>query len=288
MDNLSFSRATPGHYGSLLPNAGLGTGPLPDESGAIARPPALPREPLARVLVVGERQQLGTPVGEFLEHMGYATEYAATGADALRRMAEPQAMPRPEVVALGTQLPDMAGFEFCQRLRAADRHAGQPAVMMFSSRTGDTFDRIVGLESGADDFMALPFHPRELLARLQGILRRRRHDSALPARREPGTPMRFGSLEIDPERRRATLHGLELPLTTYRFALLLTLARRAGQAMTRDQIISATTGWKPEQMGRGLDVQIGRIRAAIERVPHRPRRIVTVRGTGYMFARSQD
>lgn len=285
MDDLSFSRATPGSHGSLrhhlLPNGGL---LLPDEP----EPAPRPRAPLAQVLLVGDRDQLAGPVGEVLNHMGYATEYAATGAEALRRLAEARTAPRPDAVALGTQLPDMAGFEFCQRLRATDRTTGQPAVVMFSARLGDTFDRIVGLESGADDFMALPCHPRELLARLQGILRRRRHDGTVPVRQEPGAPLRFGSLEIDPERRRATLDGTEVALTAYRFSLLLTLARRAGQAMTRDQIIATTTGWKPEQLGRGLDVQIGRIRAVIERMPHRPRRIVTVRGTGYMFARSQD
>jgi DNA-binding response OmpR family regulator len=148
---------------------------------------------------------------------------------------------------------------------------------------GDETDRIVGLEIGADDYLPKPFNPRELLARLKAILRRRKAPAA-------GAPraMRFGRLEIDPESRTVRIDGQERQLTSYQFDLLVALAGNAGRTLSRDQLMDMVKGRELEAFDRSIDVHISRIRAAIEIDPKHPRRIVTVRGTGYVFARFQD
>jgi DNA-binding response OmpR family regulator len=146
---------------------------------------------------------------------------------------------------------------------------------------GEPMDRVVGLEIGADDYLAKPFEPRELQARLRAILRRK----SAPPRAEV---LRFGRLEIDKGARSVRLDGEERPLTGYQFTLLLTLAERAGRVLTRDALMDLMKGEKLEAFDRSVDVHISRIRAAIEDDARKPRRILTVRGTGYVFARDQD
>jgi len=144
-------------------------------------------------------------------------------------------------------------------------------------------DRIVGLELGADDYVPKPFEPRELLARIRAVLRRR-GGGGQPAAKV----MRFGSLEIDRDARTVTVGGKPCELTSYQFDLLITLAERAGRVLTRDQIMEAVRGRELEAFDRSIDVHMGRIRAAIEADPKNPKRILTVRGVGYVFAKQQD
>jgi DNA-binding response OmpR family regulator len=151
---------------------------------------------------------------------------------------------------------------------------------------GDPLDRVVGLELGADDYLPKPFEPRELLARLRAMLRR-------PALADPDAPpaeppLRFGRLEVDPGARIARVDGAERPLTAYQFELLLAFARRAGRVLSREQLIEALKGGSLEPFDRSIDVHVGRVRAAIEDDPRAPRRIITVRGAGYVFAKVQD
>jgi len=148
---------------------------------------------------------------------------------------------------------------------------------------GDPFDRVIGLELGADDYLPKPFEPRELLARLRAVLRR----PALAAA-DSQPRLRFGRLEIDRDARVAQLGGQVCPLTAYQFDLLVVLAERAGRVLSRDQLIDALKGRSHEPFDRSIDVHIGRLRAAIEDDPKQPRRIITVRGSGYVFARVQD
>jgi DNA-binding response OmpR family regulator len=178
-------------------------------------------------------------------------------------------------VVLDLMLPDMDGLEVCRRLRATS----DTPVLMLTAR-GDTMDRVVGLEIGADDYLAKPFEPRELLARLRAILRR---GAARPAAR-----LRFGRLEIDRDARVVRLDGAERPLTGHQYALLLALAENAGRVLSRDALMDLVRGEALEAFDRSIDVHVGRIRAAIEDDPRRPRRILTVRGAGYVFARQQD
>ena len=153
---------------------------------------------------------------------------------------------------------------------------------MLTARGEDT-DRIVGLELGADDYLPKPFNPRELLARLRAILRRRRDVGE-------GAPavLRFGRLEIDEGSRSARIDGVLRSVTSYQFDLLVALARHAGQVMSRERLLDLARGEELEAFDRSIDVHISRLRAALEDDPAHPRRIITVRGAGYVFARAQD
>jgi len=173
-------------------------------------------------------------------------------------------------------LPDMDGLDVCRMLRARD----ETPILMLTAR-GDAMDRVVGLEMGADDYLPKPFEPRELLARLRAILRRRTG----AGRRDV---LRFGRLEIDRGAREARLDGQAAALTGYQFALLLALAEHAGRVMSRDQLMDHLKGEPLEAFDRSIDVHVSRIRAAIEEDPKRPRRVITVRGAGYVFAKAQD
>jgi two-component system phosphate regulon response regulator OmpR len=143
-------------------------------------------------------------------------------------------------------------------------------------------DRIIGLEIGADDYLPKPFEPRELLARIRAVLRRQGKSAAAP-----GNRLRFGTLEINRDARTVYVGEAACDLTSYQFDLLVALAERAGRVLTRDQIMEAVRGRELDAFDRSIDVHMGRIRAAIELDPKEPKRILTVRGVGYVFARQQ-
>ena len=147
---------------------------------------------------------------------------------------------------------------------------------------GDATDRIIGLELGADDYLPKPFEPRELKARIKAILRRGlRTQAHLPT-------LQFGRLEIDREARDIRLDGHSREVTSYQFDLLVAMAERAGRVLSREQLMDLVKGEALEAFDRSIDVHISRLRAAIEDNPKQPRRIITLRGAGYIFARSQD
>jgi two-component system phosphate regulon response regulator OmpR len=146
---------------------------------------------------------------------------------------------------------------------------------------GDAMDRIVGLEMGADDYLPKPFEPRELLARLRSILRRTKGERSSEV-------LRFGRLEIDADARQVRLDGEPCGLTSYQFAILLVLARRAGRVMSREALMDLLKNERLEVFDRSIDVHVSRIRAVIEDDPKKPRRVITVRGAGYVFARAQQ
>jgi len=159
-------------------------------------------------------------------------------------------------------------------------------VLMLTAK-GEPMDRIIGLELGADDYLPKPFEPRELLARMRAVMRRR--GEGAPGSVQRLTPvMRFGSLEIDRDARTVAVGGTACELTSYQFDLLVAMAERAGRVLTRDQIMEAVRGRELEAFDRSIDVHIGRIRNAIEADSKEPRRILTVRGVGYVFARQQE
>jgi len=147
---------------------------------------------------------------------------------------------------------------------------------------GDAMDRVVGLELGADDYLAKPFEPRELLARLRAVLRRPRTATASTGL------LRFGELEIDRDARVVRMRGREIAITAYQFNLLVALAERAGRVLSREVLLDLLKKESLEPFDRSIDVHVGRLRAAIEEDPKRPRRILTVRGAGYVFARGED
>src|SRR5262249_41919151 len=167
-----------------------------------------------------------------------------------------------DALILDLMLPDMDGLEVCRQIRA-DANA---RILMLTAR-GDAMDRVIGLEMGADDYLAKPFEPRELLARLRSILRR--------ARGEPTSDvLRFGRLEIDTAARQVRRDGAACSLTSHQFALLLALAQHAGRVMSRDALMEPLRNERLEPFDRSIDVHVSRIRAAIEDDPRRPRRVI--------------
>jgi DNA-binding response OmpR family regulator len=231
-----------------------------------------------RLLMIEDDARLAAMVGEYLTQSGYAVTHMGdgeAGLEALRR--EPF-----DLVVLDLMLPGIDGLEVCRRIRALPDGAARVPVLMLTAK-GDPMDRIIGLELGADDYLPKPFEPRELLARIRAVLRRQQPGEA-PEHRL----LRFGALEIDRDARTVTVGGQPAELTSYQFDLLVTLAERAGRVLTRDQIMEAVRGRELEAFDRSIDVHMGRIRAAIEQDVKNPRRILTVRGVGYVFARQQD
>ena len=227
-----------------------------------------------RILMIEDDASLASMVGEYLHAAGMrvdAAHDATSGLAALSRV-------KPDAIILDVMLPDLDGFEVCRRIRASS----DVPVLMLTAR-GDDTDRIVGLELGADDYLPKPFNPRELLARLRAILRR--SAGARPGVRDV---MRFGRLEIDPGSRKVTLGDTTCALTGYQFDVLWELATNAGRVMSRERLMEGLRGDSLEAFDRSIDVHVSRIRAAIEDDPRHPRRIITVRGAGYVFASEQD
>ncbi|MGV6875789.1 response regulator [Pseudochelatococcus sp. B33] len=225
------------------------------------------------VLIIDDDTRLSAMLSDYLSGNGFSVREAATAGAGLAEMARRA----PNAVILDVMLPDLDGFETCRRIRAVS----DVPVLMLTAR-GEETDRIVGLEIGADDYLPKPFNPRELLARLKAILRRRGGLNAA------GTVMRFGRLEIDPGSRVARVDGRECAMTGHQFDLLVALAQHAGRILSREQLMDLVKGVEADAFDRSIDVHISRIRAAIEDDPRHPRRIVTVRGAGYLFARRQD
>ncbi len=233
------------------------------------------------LLMIEDDTRLAHMVGEYLGQSGFSVSNAPTATEGLARLQAPGAA-LPDLVILDLMLPDMDGLEVCRRIRAAQGSVARVPVLMLTAK-GDPLDRIIGLELGADDYLPKPFEPRELLARIRAVLRRRTEGA--PATNQV---MRFGALEIDRDARAVTVAGAACELTAYQFDLLVALAERAGRVLTRDQIMEAVRGRELEAFDRSIDVHMGRIRAAIEADPKNPKRIVTVRGAGYVFAKQQD
>jgi len=225
-----------------------------------------------RVLLVEDDARLATMVADYLGEAGFRTTRAATGAAAMQLAASNSF----DVMILDLMLPDADGLDVCRTLRGSS----DMPVLMLTAR-GDPLDRVVGLEIGADDYLPKPFEPRELLARLRAILRRRK----APAEAQV---LHFGRLEIDKGAREVRVDGQRKPLTAYQFDLLVALAERAGRVMSRDALMDLAKGAALADFDRSIDVHISRLRAAIEDDPRRPRRILTLRGAGYVFAKEQD
>lgn len=223
-----------------------------------------------KVLIIDDDRKLAAMLLEYLRPRGIAVDIASDAARGLALIGRGAY----DAVVLDVMLPDLDGFEVCRRVRASS----DVPILMLTAR-GDPEDRVVGLELGADDYLPKPFDPRELLARLRAIMRRRTSPTAAPA-----AILRFGRLEIDPGAREVRLDGSARPLTAHQFDILLLLARNAGRVLSRDAILDRLRGGATEAFDRSIDVHVSRIRAAIEDDPKRPRRLLTVRGAGYRLA----
>jgi DNA-binding response OmpR family regulator len=231
----------------------------------------------ARILIIDDDVRLADMVRTYLTETGYAVDVRHTGASGIKTVADRRSNADAyDAVILDVMLPDLDGLEVCRQLRAKS----DVSILMLSAR-GEDIDRIVGLEIGADDYLPKPFNPRELQARLKAILRRRQGE-------EPDSALRFGRLVIDPGSRTVCVDDAEVSLTAYQFDLLHTLAQHAGRVLSRERLMDLIKGVELEAFDRSIDVHVSRIRAAVEDDPAHPRRIITVRGSGYLFAKAQD
>jgi DNA-binding response OmpR family regulator len=226
-----------------------------------------------RILLVEDDPRLADMLFEYLGQAGFGVTVASRGAVALEKLGEAAY----DAVVLDLMLPDMDGLDVCRQLRARD----DTPVLMLTAR-GDAVDRIVGLELGADDYLPKPFEPRELVARLRAIMRRRVRGSG------GEKALHFGRLELDGAARAVRLDGKPCDLTGYQFDLLVALAKNAGRVLSREVLMDLVKGEEFESFDRSIDVHISRIRALIEDDPKKPRRIITVRAAGYVFAKAQD
>jgi two-component system phosphate regulon response regulator OmpR len=226
-----------------------------------------------RLLIIDDDERLTAMVSDYLTSAGFLVDRRFTGREGLAALDGETF----DAVVLDVMLPDIDGFEVCRTIRMRT----QIPILMLTAR-GEEMDRIVGLEIGADDYLAKPFSPRELQARLRAILRRGRAPVVADA------SLRFGRLQIDKASRMVRVDGDEKTLTSFQFDLLAALADHAGRVLNRDRLMDLVKGGEAEAFDRSIDVHISRIRAAIEDDPKHPRRILTVRGAGYVFARKQD
>ncbi len=235
---------------------------------------------MTRILMIEDDRRLAEMVQDYLRQSGLAVAHAPDAASGIAELRRAPA----DVILLDLMLPDGDGLDVFRRIRALPDPAGRTPVIMLTAK-GDPMDRVVGLEIGAEDYVSKPFEPRELLARIRVVLRR-----------AAGAPMaedilRFGRLEIDRGARMARLAGEDLNLTSHQFALLQAMAERPGRVLSRELLMELAAGgpqaYDPA-FDRSVDVHIGRVRAIIEDDVKKPRRIITVRGAGYVFARVQD
>ena len=227
-----------------------------------------------RVLIIDDDARLAAMVSDYLTAAGFVVDCRFTARDGLAAVDRAAF----DAIILDVMLPDSDGFEVCRNVRSRS----QTPILMLTAR-GEEMDRIVGLEIGADDYLAKPFSPRELVARIRAILRRGR----IPVRAEDAE-LRFGRLQIDRGSRMLRIDGEERMLTSYQFDLLAALAANAGRVLNRERLMDLVKGEDLEAFDRSIDVHISRIRSVIEDDPKHPRRIITVRGAGYVFAKRQD
>jgi len=224
-----------------------------------------------RVLLIDDDERLNVLVTTYLSRFGFAVRSVTHPEQGLRALKSDP----PDVIVLDVMLPDIDGFTLCRKIR----EISHIPIVMLTAR-GDVTDRIVGLELGADDYLPKPFEPRELLARMQAILRR--------GLAENQDRVRIGALDVNWAIRSAHMNGRDLALTTAEFEILGLLVRNRGRVLSRDRIINETRGIDWEAFDRSIDVLISRLRQKLGDDPKHPAFIRTVRGAGYLFIGGHD
>jgi DNA-binding response OmpR family regulator len=222
------------------------------------------------VVYIEDDAKLGRLTSRYLETNGVRVTLVADPREGIACVLRE----RPDVVLLDLMLPGMDGFEVCRTLRA---RIDTPIIMV--TARGEEADRVMGLEGGADDYIAKPFSSRELLARVRAHARRARGQTGPAA-----GVVAAGPVAVDPVTRRATLRDAELNLTTYEFDLLRAFIERAGRVLTREQLVEIVRGRADEAFDRSIDVHISHLRRKLGDDPRSPRILKTVRGVGYLFA----
>jgi DNA-binding response OmpR family regulator len=219
------------------------------------------------ILIIDDDTKLNRLLIDFLRDFGFKAVAATRPEEGLKRLRQET----PDLVILDVMLPGMSGFDVCKTIRQSE----SVPIIMLTAR-GEVTDKVVGLELGADDYLPKPFEPRELVARIQSVLRRARGIEKGPLRR-------FGRLEVDFSKRVARLDGAALDLTTNEFAALALLVRNKGRVLNRDQILDELRGMECEAFNRSVDITMSRLRHKLRDDPKNPVFIKTVWGTGYVF-----
>ena len=219
------------------------------------------------ILVIDDDEKLNRLLKRFLSDFDYTVFTATDSRQGLKKLRTAA----PDLIILDVMLPGMSGFDLCRQIR----QASSVPIIMLTAR-GDLMDKVVGLELGADDYLPKPFEPRELVARIQAVLRRTRR---------PGTDRlrRFGRLAIDFHRQQAWLENARIALTTNEFAALDLLVRHAGKVLDRDEILQTLRGIDSDPFNRAVDVTISRLRQKLGDDPKDPQFIKTIWGAGYVF-----
>jgi two-component system phosphate regulon response regulator OmpR len=225
----------------------------------------------SKVLVIDDDERLNALVTQYMDRFGFSVLSATDPRTGLRLLKNDP----PDIVILDVMLPEMDGFAVCRKVRETSR----VPIIMLTAR-GGVMDRILGLEFGADDYLAKPFEPRELVARAQAVLRR-----GAPA--ESDERVRIGALDVDWSTRCARLEGRDLGVTTAEFELLALLVRNRGRVLSRERILDGTRGIDWEAFDRSIDVLISRLRQKLGDDAKHPSFIRTVRGAGYVFIGGQ-
>lgn len=221
-----------------------------------------------KILIIDDDEKMNGLLQNYLSGFGFETTSCVHPSEGLSKIRSYM----PDLIILDIMLPDMDGFAVCREIR---KEYATPVIML--TARGDVTDRIVGLEIGADDYLPKPFEPRELVARIQTILRR------VSKQYDPAGVMRFDHLEIIPESQIAVIDGETVDVTAMEFQILNLLASKRGRIVTRDQIMDNIRGIDLSAFDRSVDVAVSRLRQKIGDDPKSPRFIKTIRGTGYMF-----
>src|SRR5439155_11993926 len=220
----------------------------------------------ARILIVEDDQDIAQLVARYLDKAGYTTEILASGREALRTIAARA----PDLLVLDLMLPHVDGLEICRAVRTNEKTAAIPIIML-TARVEES-DRIVGLELGADDYIAKPFSPNELVARVRALLRRAQRGVA------PGGAMSYGAIEIDADKHTVSCRGHEIVLTAKEFLLLEYFLRHRGRVLSRDLLLTDVWGYRYTGGTRTVDVHVRRLR---EKLPPLTEALVTVKQFGY-------
>ena len=223
---------------------------------------------MASILIIDDDKKLNDLLKTYLSGFGFKVTSCLTPSAGIKSMSDNL----PDLIILDIMLPEMDGFAVCREIR---KKFTTPVIML--TARGDVTDRIVGLEIGADDYLPKPFEPRELLARIQTILRR------VNGHYKPEGRLKFTELEIIPDQQVVIMNGRPLEMTTMEFQLLMLLAERRGKIVTRDQIMEGIRGADWLAFDRSVDVAVSRLRQKMQDDPKSPRFIKTIWGTGYMF-----
>lgn len=224
------------------------------------------------ILIIDDDAKLNLLLKDFFKDFGFTTLTAIHPEDGLKIIKQKS----PDIIILDVMLPEMNGFEVCKTVR---KFSNIPIIMLTAK--GELMDRVVGLELGADDYLAKPFEPRELVARIQSVLRRIHPVDKNQVRK-------FGSMAINFNKHTVELNGKNIEMTTNEFSVLCLLARNQNKVLTRDQILDEMSGIECDAFNRSVDITMSRLRQKLNDNPKNPSFIKTIWGTGYMFVAEEQ